>query len=536
LDWAITAEPQSSRIADVAALQHLAPSAPARQSVWPTDSPFCYRPPAADRSRTPASDRQFLPRVIQQLNSLRSTIGHTLRLSFMVVAVAVSLGCPNGDGSTGPTPPGPGPTNPPPANAPASISLTATLTTIQAGSFTQLAAQVRDQNGNLLSASGVTYTSANSALLTIDAANRANSVGPVGSTTVRASIASGSSTVQSDPLPIVVIPAAPAAIVAHSGGAQTGKPAEGPADQLVARVEDRFQNRVPSVTVSWTAVTTGGALAQATSVTDPNGLATNAFTLGTEVKRYTISAGVSGVSPAAQFNIDAAPPRPLVSLDIGPAKIVYADVGTNVALAVSGRRDDGTAVATPSVTYASRTESVATVSTTGSVSIVGKGQAIIIATAATNTAIVDSILVVGVATGGIVLRTDMTSLNTASDKDFTVRVIADLRNSGKWLGSAMSTITWNPAVMTYVSHASGGSGQPVPTVNTSKASTGELTLSVASAEGHTGTVTLLAITFRAAAAGAAGLLSLDATEATEAKTFVNLLSLITAVRHPITSR
>jgi alpha-tubulin suppressor-like RCC1 family protein len=106
----------------------------------------------------------------------------------------------------------------------------------------------------------------------------------------------------------VGLPDAPAAIAARPPAARTGSAGQVLADSLEAIVTDRFGNPVPGVTVTWLAVTGGGAVAPATTLTGANGIARAAWTLGRQVG--TQQTAEASLSPAvrAQFTATAGVP------------------------------------------------------------------------------------------------------------------------------------------------------------------------------------------------------------------------------------
>jgi len=82
----------------------------------------------------------------------------------------------------------------------------------------------------------------------------------------------------------------------------------------------------------------------------------------------------------------------LASIAITPG-FVAARPGDNVTLTVTGRNATGGTTPTGALTFTSRTTGVATVNSSGQVTAVAAGTAVIVAQATANPAIADSILV-----------------------------------------------------------------------------------------------------------------------------------------------
>jgi hypothetical protein len=82
-----------------------------------------------------------------------------------------------------------------------------------------------------------------------------------------------------------------------AGDAQTGRAGSVLADSLEVQAVDRFFNRVPGVTVTWSAP--AGSVSPATAVTRADGTARAAFTLPAAAGQATAQASVPGAAPVA---------------------------------------------------------------------------------------------------------------------------------------------------------------------------------------------------------------------------------------------
>lgn len=200
---------------------------------------------------------------------------------------------------------------------------------------------------------------------------------------------------------------------------------------------------------------------------------------------------------------------------------------------------DANNVSVPNValTYTSRSPNVAGVSAAGLITGFTKGQSIIVVSGqqqGSTTSFQDSLLAVVAQAGSPALFTSIDRFELPRNTTVTVSVYADMRSATRRLGSTTIDVSWNPAQLLFQSVANGASGV-VPTVNTSIAGTGSLTLAMADVVGFSGKVELLRITFITSATPTTGQLALTAREMTAAD-FTDLLSSIVQVVHPLSVR
>jgi len=210
------------------------------------------------------------------------------------------------------------------------------------------------------------------------------------------------------------------------------------------------------------------------------------------------------------------------------------DVGAASTVAANALDPNNAPVANATFTYVSRSPNVATVSGSGAITGVSKGQSVIVVTAQQpgNTSIFqDSLLAVVADPGAPVLISSLNSFDLGLNQTVTVAVFMDLRTSTKKLGSTTVDVTWNPAQLQFQSFGN-PSGGVQPTVNATAASTGSLTLAMADVTGFAGRVELLKITFKTSSSASTGQLSLAAREITTAD-FIDLLSSLVPVVQPL---
>lgn len=249
------------------------------------------------------------------------------------------------------------------------------------------------------------------------------------------------------------------------------------------------------------------------------------LTPGTYTATVPVTAAGAANSPqtvSVTFTVVAALP---VSIAVSPGFGVTRPAQT-LALSVSAKDVNGNPTSPGTVTWLSRSTGVATVNaTTGVVTGVAGGTATVVATSALGPA--DSIVVAVAANGSAVVSAiaDARSYDVVQAGD-TVRVLVEVNLSGvapEELGSYNDSLGWNPAVLTYVSHASVAGGFVAPTVNASGAASGVLRFGAADAAGNAGPVVgLIRVTFVAQAAGTT-VLAQTLSDLSAAGTFTQML-------------
>jgi hypothetical protein len=194
----------------------------------------------------------------------------------------------------------------------------------------------------------------------------------------------------------------------------------------------------------------------------------------------------------------------------------------------------GNPAALGNVSFTSRNSARAIVGSSGVVSGVQRGNAIIVADLPGIAT--DSINVLVGIPGAPVLITDLATFTAAGGSTIVVTLVMDMRSSGEVLGATTVQLDWDPALLTYQSDADAGNGLGA-TVNSTGAGSGTLLLAAASANGLSGQVALRTVTFQAAAtAGLSGVLTLSATEVRAALTFRDLLARTVAGSYPLVTQ
>lgn len=315
----------------------------------------------------------------------------------------------------------------------------------------------------------------------------------------------------------------PAAVYTATGIAGTSqtKNVGAASDAMTVRIT-KDGSPLPNATVTWT--TSAGTLAAASTTTSASGESTNALTnVGATAGAVTVTASSNGKSASFNITVNAAPPGPPASIALNSRYAILDSAGNATATAVV-KDANGTTLTNATVTWTSRATANATVSSTGQIAGVKSGQATIVASVTSgSTTISDSLLAVVGRPDGPIVMVEMPRLDLKADTTFTVAVIADMRASTTKLGSGKVTITWPTSLLTYQSHAEGGSSVNA-TVNANDAATGKLTLAFASSAGYSGKVELRRITFKAATAITSGTVAATADESYAAGTYADLLA------------
>lgn len=237
-----------------------------------------------------------------------------------------------------------------------------------------------------------------------------------------------------------------------------------------------------------------------------------------------------GLADTARVSVGAVP----VGVRVTPGVVALPVAGT-VPLAADLVDAGGITVGPATVTWTSRTPSVATVSPAGLVTAAAAGTVVVVADAG---AFADSILIRVAAAGSVPVFAiaDGRSFRAARVGD---TVIVDVHanmafTSGELLGSYNAELTWNAAQLRYVDVLPGGFG--VPTINDTQVQQGSLRFSAANAQGVGGAPVVVArVRFVAQAAGSAAP-ALAITELSAAQTFTNLLSSVIVTTGSVTVR
>ena len=323
------------------------------------------------------------------------------------------------------------------------------------------------------------------------------------------------------------------AMVATSGTSQS-KVAGTASDVMTVKVTSNGAP-VANAVVAWS--TTGGQLQSATTTTNADGITSNTLTsVGSAAGSVTVTAITSGANTSFTITVTVAAGDP-VRLDYGPDMVIVEPGTTSTALIAVLRDANNVQLTTPTVTYTSRTPSVATVNGSGQVTAVGSGQTVVVATTTSGgTTFTDSLVAVVAIANGPVVMTDLARMDLKADTTFSVGVVATMRASSEKLASGKITLTWDPAVLTYVSDTEGTTGVGA-TMNRTAVTSGSLVMAFAGSAGWSGKVEVRKVTFKASATTAKkGALTSTANEMYGATGFADLLPKTVSVASPLFTR
>lgn len=166
-------------------------------------------------------------------------------------------------------------------------------TTVEVRKTFQYAATIRD-NEQLLLTRTVTWTSSNTAVVTIDANGLATSLLP-GQSTITATSEGKSATAN-----VTVVPGPASALSIVAGDGQTSAAGSPVATLPAVKVADAFGNAVPGFSITFAVASGGGTVTAVAATTNSSGIATvGSWTLGTTIGPNTLTASGAGLTPAS---------------------------------------------------------------------------------------------------------------------------------------------------------------------------------------------------------------------------------------------
>src|SRR5437773_819613 len=235
------------------------------------------------------------------------------------------------------------------------VSVAPTAATILMGATTQLQATTTDSLGNVLAGRTVTWASNNSTV-TVGGNGLATGAG-TGSATITATSEGQSGT---SGVTVTFVPVASVTVNPASASVQVGQTV-----QLTATPRDANGNQLPGRTVTWASTNTTVA------TVNGQGLVTTKV-----VGSATITATSEGQSGSAAITVTAAP---VATVTVSPAAAAVQP-GQTVQLTATTRDANGNILTGRTVTWASNNNPAATVSSSGLVTGVATGTALITAT------------------------------------------------------------------------------------------------------------------------------------------------------------
>jgi uncharacterized protein YjdB len=240
----------------------------------------------------------------------------------------------------------------------AAIVVTTNATTITIGQSTQAVAVLKDASGNILTGRTVTWASAATDLATVSSTGFISAIA-AGSATITAT--SEGKTANAT---VVIQPAAPAPVASVTLSAASTSMIGGQSQALTVTLRDAQSNQLSGRTVTWSS-NNPSALTVA-----PNGQVT-AVGAGTA----TVTATSEGKSGTISITVTAAPVASVALSALGTS----LSVGQTMPVTVTLMDGHGTVLTGRTIIWSSSAPSVATVSSSGVVSAVAGGTAMITA-------------------------------------------------------------------------------------------------------------------------------------------------------------
>lgn len=214
---------------------------------------------------------------------------------------------------------------------------------VMSGNNVTLSVQLKDQNGNAFtdpkvvnfSLSGGASTGSIGTVTSLgNGVYAATFTGNIAGThLILNASADGDAITSAQPI-VLVTPGIPTAISINSGNSQSGYTSEALSNSLVVLVKDSNGNNVPSATVNWAVVSGSGTLTSASSVTDSNGLASNALTFGLTTGVTNVTATIQGTPYSVSFSATANL-RALTVLNVNPST-TFLEGGKTLTITGSG--------------------------------------------------------------------------------------------------------------------------------------------------------------------------------------------------------
>lgn len=318
----------------------------------------------------------------------------------------------------------------PPPPVVTTVSVSPPSATISIGGAATLQATVKDQNDNVMTGQGITWTTDKGSVATVSSDGVVTGVA-AGSATISAATsgksASASITVTADPPPppvVTTVTVSPPSASITVGGTST----------LQAIVKDQNGNVMTGQSIAWT--------------TDKPSVATvNASGVVTAVAAgsATISAATSGKSGSASITVTAAPAVVTTVTVTPPSASVVA--GATVSLQAVVKDQYGIVMTGQNVTWATDKPAVATVSSSGVVTGVAAGSATITASSSGKSG---SASITVTAPTPVVTTVTVTPPSTSVEagSTTTLQAVVKDQNGNVMTGQAVTWTTDKPSIAT----------------------------------------------------------------------------------------
>jgi uncharacterized protein YjdB len=237
----------------------------------------------------------------------------------------------------------------------ARVDITPAVATVVVGQTTQLSAQLRDAGGSILTGRVLTWSTSNASVITVTSGGLVTAVG-TGSASITASSEgrSGSASITVNPRPVSAVIVSPAQVTLFAG--QTV--------QLSAMVTDDGGQ-----------VLTGRPITFSTSSNQVATVSAQGLLTGIGAGTATITATSEGATGQATVTIA---PDPVAGVEVSPSSASLY-VGSTIQLTATPRSANGQILSGRAILWSSSTPSLASVSSSGIVTALSSGDAVIIA-------------------------------------------------------------------------------------------------------------------------------------------------------------
>jgi len=350
----------------------------------------------------------------------------------------------------------------------ATVSVSRGSVSLLVGQSAQLSATVADANGTTYTDRVVTWSSSDASKASVSSSGLVSAVAP-GSATITATCegkTSGAS-VTVAPVPVATVGISAATVQLLVGQTQ----------QLTASSKDSAGGDLAGRSFAWQSSDATKASVSATGLVTAVAAGTATVTVTSEGKSATAAVTVIGL-PAA--------------VTLSSHLLVLAPNAT--ALPTADVRDvNNRVVPGATLTYASRSPNVATVSSAGTVTGVAAGQATIVVSATGAAGTVADSLVVAVAAASTPVIGTSIATSLKGDTTLTVTITANWGTASPKVSSGVFVVTWPTAALTLTGASVGA--QAAPELNQTAIATGTLQLAFADANGFTGGAEIAKLTF-----------------------------------------
>src|SRR2546426_3763 len=238
----------------------------------------------------------------------------------------------------------------------ATVTVAPTSANLQTGQTVQLTATARDASGNVLSGRVITWSSSSSSVASVNGSGLVTGAG-AGSATITATSEGQSGT---SSVTVTFVPVASVTVNPASASVQVGQTV-----QLSATPRDANGNPLPGRTVTWASTNT--------TVATVNG---QGLVTAKVVGSATITATSEGQSGSAAITVTAAP---VATVTVSPAAAAIQPAQTMQLTAIT-KDANGNTLTGRTVTWVSNNNPAGTVSSSGLVTGVATGTALITAT------------------------------------------------------------------------------------------------------------------------------------------------------------